>query len=126
MGEFICILLIVILGVMFLFGVDELVMIFVFLEILSIFFYLLIGYIKCDFCFNEVVLKYLFIGVVSFVVFFYGIFLFYGLFGGEIWLIAIVFSFVSGIGGGIFLVLVIVLVFIIVGIFFKIFVVFFY
>ena len=57
LGEFICILLTATLGAMFLSGADELVMIFVSLETLSISSYLLTGYTKRDPRSNEAALK---------------------------------------------------------------------
>ena len=120
LGEFICILLTATLGAMFLSGADELVMIFVSLETLSISSYLLTGYTKRDPRSNEAALKYLLIGAASSAVFLYGISLLYGLSGGETRLIAIASSLASGTGGGISLALVIALVFTIAGISFKI------
>lgn len=120
LGEFICILLTATLGAMFLSGADELVMIFVSLETLSISSYLLTGYTKRDPRSNEAALKYLLIGAASSAVFLYGISLLYGLSGGETQLIAIASSLASGTGGGISLALVIALVFTIAGISFKI------
>ena len=120
LGEFICILLTATLGAMFLSGADELVMIFVSLETLSISSYLLTGYTKRDPRSNEAALKYLLIGAASSAVFLYGISLLYGLSGGETQLIAIASSLASSTGGGISLALVIALVFTIAGISFKI------
>lgn len=120
LGEFICILLTATLGAMFLSGADELVMIFVSLETLSISSYLLTGYTKRDPRSNEAALKYLLIGAASSAVFLYGISLLYGLSGGETRLIAIASSLASSTGGGISLALVIALVFTIAGISFKI------
>lgn len=120
LGEFICILLTATLGAMFLSGADELVMIFVSLETLSISSYLLTGYTKRDPRSNEAALKYLLIGAASSAVFLYGISLLYGLSGGETQLIAIASSLASSTDGGISLALVIALVFTIAGISFKI------
>ena len=120
LGEFICILLTATLGAMFLSGADELVMIFVSLETLSISSYLLTGYTKRDPRSNEAALKYLLIGAASSAVFLYGISLLYGLSGGETRLIAIASSLASSTDGGISLALVIALVFTIAGISFKI------
>ncbi|NES07367.1 MAG: NAD(P)H-quinone oxidoreductase subunit N [Okeania sp. SIO2F4] len=118
--EFICILLTATLGAMFLSGADELVMIFVALETLSISSYLLTGYTKRDPRSNEAALKYLLIGAASSAVFLYGISLLYGLSGGETRLTAIASSLADGAGGGVSLALVIALVFAIAGISFKI------
>lgn len=82
--EFFLFVLIVILGGMFLCGVNDLIIIFVVLECFSLCFYLLFGYIKKDVWFNEVIMKYLFMGGVSFFILVYGFFWLYGLFGGEI------------------------------------------
>ena len=120
LGEFICILLTATLGAMFLSGADELVMIFVSLETLSISSYLLTGYTKRDPRSNEAALKYLLIGAASSAVFLYGISLLYGLSGGETRLTAIASSLANGSGGGVSLALVIALVFAIAGISFKI------
>ena len=104
---------------MFLSGSDELVMIFVALETLSISSYLLTGYMKRDPRSNEAALKYLLIGAASSAIFLYGISLLYGLSGGETRLSAISTNLVSNqsdspIG------LVVALVFVIAGIAFKI------
>ncbi|MCL2930768.1 MAG: NAD(P)H-quinone oxidoreductase subunit N [Trichodesmium sp. MAG_R03] len=120
LGEFICILLTATLGAMFLSGADELVMIFVSLETLSISSYLLTGYTKRDSRSNEAALKYLLIGAASSAVFLYGISLLYGLSGGETQLTAIASSMVNSSSNSISLALVIALVFAIAGISFKI------
>jgi NAD(P)H-quinone oxidoreductase subunit 2 len=119
LGEFITILLTATLGGMFLAGADELVMVFVSLETLSISSYLLTGYMKRDPRSNEAALKYLLIGAASSAIFLYGISLLYGLSGGETRLSAITTSILSknldqSIG------VVIALVFVIAGIAFKI------
>ncbi len=119
LAEFIVILLTASLGGMFLSGADELVMIFVSLETLSISSYLLTGYLKRDPRSNEAALKYLLIGAASSAIFLYGLSLLYGLSGGETRLsdiaIRIVSNEVSQSLG-----LVIALVFVIAGIAFKI------
>lgn len=119
LAEFIVILLTATLGGMFLSGADELVMIFVSLETLSISSYLLTGYMKRDPRSNEAALKYLLIGAASSAIFLYGLSLLYGLSGGETRLSDIAIRIVSNevsqsIG------LVIALVFVIAGIAFKI------
>ncbi|MGE5657719.1 MAG: NAD(P)H-quinone oxidoreductase subunit N [Actinomycetota bacterium] len=118
LAEFIGILLTATLGGMFLSGGNELVMIFVSLETLSISSYLLTGYTKRDPRSNEAALKYLLIGASSSAVFLYGISLLYGLSGGQTELSAIA----AGIraNGTPSLGLVIALVFAIAGIAFKI------
>lgn len=82
-AEFIAILLTATLGGMLLSGADELVMIFIALETLSISSYLLTGYTKRDPRSNEAALKYLLIGASSSAIFLYGSSLLYGLSGGE-------------------------------------------
>jgi NAD(P)H-quinone oxidoreductase subunit 2 len=119
LGEFLTILLTATLGGMFLAGADELVMVFVSLETLSISSYLLTGYMKRDPRSNEAALKYLLIGAASSAIFLYGVSLLYGLSGGETKLSAIAASVSSGaldesIG------IVVALVFVIAGIAFKI------
>lgn len=83
LAEFIGILLTATLGGMFLSGANELVMIFVSLEMLSISSYLMTGYMKRDPRSNEAALKYLLIGASSSAIFLYGLSLLYGLSGGE-------------------------------------------
>ncbi|MEM8804757.1 MAG: NAD(P)H-quinone oxidoreductase subunit N [Cyanobacteria bacterium P01_G01_bin.38] len=119
LAEFLAILLTATLGGMFLSGADELVMIFVSLETLSISSYLLTGYMKRDPRSNEAALKYLLIGAASSAIFLYGISLLYGLSGGETKLSVIAANLITSqsetsIG------LVIALVFVIAGIAFKI------
>ena len=119
LAEFLVILLTATLGGMFLAGADELVMIFVSLETLSIASYLLTGYMKRDPRSNEAALKYLLIGAASSAIFLYGTSLLYGLSGGETQLSAIAASILSqNIGDSIGLI--IALVFVIAGIAFKI------
>ncbi|MCU0569269.1 MAG: NAD(P)H-quinone oxidoreductase subunit N [Oculatellaceae cyanobacterium Prado106] len=119
LGEFIVILLTATLGGMFLSGADELVMVFVSLETLSIASYLLTGYMKRDPRSNEAALKYLLIGAASSAIFLYGVSLLYGLSGGETRLSQITTNLLANnanesIG------VVIALVFVIAGIAFKI------
>jgi len=89
LAEFIGLLLTATLGGMFLSGANELVMIFISLETLSIASYMMTGYMKRDPRSNEAALKYLLIGAASSAVFLYGISLLYGLSGGETQLEAI-------------------------------------
>jgi NAD(P)H-quinone oxidoreductase subunit 2 len=117
-GEFMSILLAATVGGMFLSGSEELVMIFVSLETLSIASYLLTGYMKRDPRSNEAALKYLLIGAASSAIFLYGLSLLYGLSGGETHLSAI--ATVIGDGTQNALGLLIALVFVIAGISFKI------
>jgi len=118
LGEFVAILLTATIGGMFLSGANELVMIFISLETLSISSYLLTGYTKRDPRSNEAALKYLLIGASSSAIFLYGVSLLYGLSGGETKLSAIAASLAAGNGQS--LALVIALVFAIAGIAFKI------
>lgn len=119
LSEFVTILLTATLGGMFLSGADELVMIFVSLETLSIASYLLTGYTKRDPRSNEAALKYLLIGASSSAIFLYGSSLLYGLSGGQTKLGEIAAHIASAdLGSSIGLV--IALVFAIAGIAFKI------
>jgi NAD(P)H-quinone oxidoreductase subunit 2 len=104
---------------MFLSGANELVMIFISLETLSIASYLMTGYMKRDPRSNEAALKYLLIGASSSAIFLYGISLLYGLSGGETTLDAIA-SKITDATGGQSLGLAISLVFVIAGVAFKI------
>lgn len=119
LAEFLVILLTATLGGMFLSGADELVMIFVSLETLSISSYLLTGYTKRDPRSNEAALKYLLIGASSSALFLYGSSLLYGLSGGETKLSSIAQAITTA-GQGQSFGLVIALVFAIAGIAFKI------
>lgn len=119
LAEFVAILLTATLGGMFLSGANELVMIFISLETLSISSYLLTGYTKRDPRSNEAALKYLLIGASSTAVFLYGVSLLYGLSGGQTQLSAIATG-IANANAGQSLGLVIALVFVIAGIGFKI------
>lgn len=119
LAEFLTILLTATIGGMFLSGADELVMIFVSLETLSISSYLLTGYTKRDPRSNEAALKYLLIGASSSAIFLYGLSLLYGLSGGETKLSSIAASLATT-GSSESIGLVIALVFVIAGIAFKI------
>ena len=119
LSEFIAILLTATLGGMFLCGANELTMVFISLEMLSISSYLLTGYMKRDPRSNEAALKYLLIGAASSAIFLYGMSLLYGLSGGETNLNSIAANIVE-INGVQSLGLAISLVFIIAGIAFKI------
>ncbi|MGB7412954.1 MAG: NAD(P)H-quinone oxidoreductase subunit N [Thermosynechococcaceae cyanobacterium] len=116
-GEFMTILLAATVGGMFLCGSEELVMIFVSLETLSIASYLMTGYMKRDPRSNEAALKYLLIGASSSAIFLYGLSLLYGLSGGETHLGDIAAALPDSSGS---LALAISLVFVIAGISFKI------
>jgi NAD(P)H-quinone oxidoreductase subunit 2 len=119
LAEFIAILLTATLGGMFLSGANELVMIFISLETLSISSYLLTGYTKRDPRSNEASLKYLLVGASSTAIFLYGVSLLYGLSGGQTELSAIATG-IANANAGQSLGLVISLVFAIAGIGFKI------
>lgn len=119
LSEFLIILLTATLGGMLLSGANELVMVFVALETLSISSYLLTGYMKRDPRSNEAALKYLLIGASSSAIFLYGASLLYGLSGGETQLSAISAQILANSGEqpiG----LIVALVFTIAGIAFKI------
>ena len=119
LAEFIAIMLTATLGGMFLCGANDLVTIFISLEMLSISSYLMTGYMKRDPRSNEAALKYLLIGASSSAIFLYGVSLLYGLSGGETNLEAIAAN-LSSLGSGQSLGLAISLVFAIAGIAFKI------
>ncbi len=119
LAEFIAIMLTATLGGMFLCGANELVMIFISLEMLSISSYLMTGYMKRDPRSNEAALKYLLIGASSSAIFLYGVSLLYGLSGGETNLNTISANITDATGGQ-SLGLAIALVFVIAGIAFKI------
>jgi len=119
LAEFIAILLTATLGGMFLSAANELVTVFVSLEMLSISSYLMTGYMKRDPRSNEAALKYLLIGASSSAIFLYGLSLLYGLSGGETVLGNIATQLTQQTGGQ-SLGLAVSLVFIIAGIAFKI------
>lgn len=119
LAEFIMILLGATLGAMFLCAANELVMIFISLETLSISSYMLTGYMKRDPRSNEAALKYLLIGASASAVFLYGASLLYGLSGGETNLEAIAAGLAKG-NTAESITLLIALVFTIAGISFKI------
>ncbi|MBJ7901095.1 MAG: NAD(P)H-quinone oxidoreductase subunit N [Cyanobacteria bacterium RI_101] len=120
LAEFLAILLTATLGGMFLSAANELVMVFVSLEMLSISSYLMTGYMKRDPRSNEAALKYLLIGASSSAIFLYGLSLLYGLSGGETSLAAIAARLATVETGGQSLGLAVALVFVIAGIAFKI------
>ena len=119
LAEFIAIMLTATLVAMFLCSANELVMIFISLEMLSISSYLMTGYMKRDPRSNEAALKYLLIGASSSAIFLYGLSLLYGLSGGETQLSAIAAK-LTDVSGGQSLGLAISLVFVVAGIAFKI------
>lgn len=119
LAEFIAILLTATLGGMFLSGANELVMLFISLETLSISSYLMTGYTKRDPRSNEASLKYLLVGASSTAIFLYGVSLLYGISGGETELGAIARG-IAAANAGQSLAVVIALVFAIAGIGFKI------
>jgi len=119
LSEFMAIMLTATTGGMFLCGANELTMVFISLEMLSISSYLMTGYMKRDPRSNEAALKYLLIGAASSAIFLYGMSLLYGLSGGETNLDSIATK-ITAINGVQSLGLAISLVFIIAGIAFKI------
>jgi NAD(P)H-quinone oxidoreductase subunit 2 len=119
LAEFIAIMLTATLGGMFLCGANDLVTVFISLEMLSISSYLMTGYMKRDPRSNEAALKYLLIGASSSAIFLYGVSLLYGLSGGETNLTAIAAN-LTNLGSNQSLGLAIALVFAIAGIAFKI------
>jgi NAD(P)H-quinone oxidoreductase subunit 2 len=119
LAEFMGIMLTATLGGMFLSGANELVMVFISLEMLSISSYLMTGYMKRDPRSNEAALKYLLIGASSSAIFLYGVSLLYGLSGGETNLTTIAAT-LTNTNGTQSLGLAIALVFVIAGIAFKI------
>ena len=119
LAEFIGIMLTATIGGMFLCGANDLVTIFISLEMLSISSYLMTGYMKRDPRSNEAALKYLLIGASSSAIFLYGVSLLYGLSGGETNLNAIAAN-LANLGSNQSLGLAISLVFVIAGIAFKI------
>jgi NAD(P)H-quinone oxidoreductase subunit 2 len=119
LAEFIAIMLTATLGGMFLSGANEIAMIYISLETLSISSYLMTGYMKRDPRSNEAALKYLLIGASSSAIFLYGVSLLYGLSGGETTLDAIATQMTDAAGGQ-SLGLAIALVFVIAGVAFKI------
>jgi NAD(P)H-quinone oxidoreductase subunit 2 len=119
LAEFIGIMLTATIGGMFLCGANDLVTVFISLEMLSISSYLMTGYMKRDPRSNEAALKYLLIGASSSAIFLYGVSLLYGLSGGETNLNAISLN-LSNLGSNQSLGLAISLVFVIAGIAFKI------
>ncbi|MBD2103028.1 NAD(P)H-quinone oxidoreductase subunit N [Leptolyngbya sp. FACHB-261] len=120
-AEFLAILMTATMGGMLLSGSEELVLIFIALETLSISSYLLTGYMKRDPRSNEAALKYLLIGASSTAVFLYGMSLLYGLSGGQTRLSEIAVTTAEGLsdGTGNALGLLMALVFVIAGICFK-------
>jgi NAD(P)H-quinone oxidoreductase subunit 2 len=118
LGEFMSILLAATVGGMFVSGAEELTMIFVSLETLSIASYLMTGYMKRDPRSNEAALKYLLIGASSSAIFLYGLSLLYGLSGGKTYLNDIAMALGNGSENA--LGILIALVFVIAGISFKI------
>lgn len=80
-GEFYFLLLTATLGAMLLCGANDLIMIFISLETLSISSFALVGYTKLDKLSNEASLKYLIYGAVSTAVMLYGFSFIYGITG---------------------------------------------
>jgi NAD(P)H-quinone oxidoreductase subunit 2 len=80
-GEFYTLILAAALGAMFLVGANDIILLFVALETLSISSFLLTGYTKSDKLSNEAALKYLVIGAASSAVLLYGFSFLYGITG---------------------------------------------
>lgn len=80
-GEFYTLILTATLGAMLLTGANDLIMIFVAIELLSISSFALCGYTKLDKLSNEAALKYLVIGAASTAVMLYGFSFLYGITG---------------------------------------------
>ena len=80
-GEFYTLILTATLGAMLLTGANDLIMLFVALETLSISSFILCGYTKLDKLSNEAALKYLIIGAASTAIMLYGFSFLYGITG---------------------------------------------
>lgn len=80
-GEFFVLILTATLGAMLLAGANDLVMVFVAIETLSISSYALCGYTKLDKFSNEAAIKYLIIGAASTAILLYGFSYLYGITG---------------------------------------------
>jgi len=80
-GEFYALILSATLGAMLLAGANDMIMLFVALETLSISSFMLAGYTRSDKLSNEAALKYLVIGAASSAVFLYGFSFVYGITG---------------------------------------------
>lgn len=80
-GEFYVLILTAALGAMLLSGANDIIMLFIALETLSISSFMLVGYTKSDKLSNEAALKYLVIGAASSAVLLYGFSFVYGITG---------------------------------------------
>ena len=80
-GEFYTLILTATLGAMLLAGANDMIMLFVALETLSLSSYVLVGYAKCDRLTNEAAMKYLIIGGASSAVMLLGFSFLYGITG---------------------------------------------
>jgi NAD(P)H-quinone oxidoreductase subunit 2 len=94
--EFISLFLTATIGSMFLCGANDLITIFVSLELLGLSSYLLSAYTKKDVRSNEAGMKYLLIGGTSSAILAYGFSWLYGLSGGEINLLNITQGLING------------------------------
>ncbi|GFP28708.1 NADH-quinone oxidoreductase subunit N, partial [Candidatus Hakubella thermalkaliphila] len=81
LGEFYFLLLIVALGAMLMSSANDLIMIFLALELLSLPSYILVGFAKRDPRSNEAALKYFLLGVLASAMLLYGMSLIFGLTG---------------------------------------------
>jgi NADH-quinone oxidoreductase subunit N len=80
-GEFYALLLFAVIGMMCLAAGNDLVLIFIGLELMAISTYILVGFLRSNRRSNEAALKYLLLGAFSSAIFAYGLSLFYGLTG---------------------------------------------
>ena len=80
-GEYYCLMLLSVVGMMCMAAGSDIVLIFIGLELMAISTYVLVGFLKRDRRSNEAALKYLLLGAFSSGIFAYGLSLFYGLTG---------------------------------------------
>ncbi len=80
-GEYYTLIFGMILGMMFLASANDLILIYISLELLSLSSYVLAGFLKKDRRPSEAAMKYLIFGSISSAIMLFGISLFYGLFG---------------------------------------------
>jgi NADH-quinone oxidoreductase subunit N len=81
-GEFYALMLFSVVGMMCMAAGNDIVLIFIGLELMAISTYILVGFLRRDRRSNEAALKYLLLGAFSSGIFAYGLSLFYGLSGG--------------------------------------------
>jgi len=80
-GEFYALILFAVVGMMCMAGGNDIVLMFIGLELMAISTYVLVGFLRRDRRSNEAALKYLLLGAFSSGIFAYGLSLFYGLTG---------------------------------------------